>query len=304
MKEPPRAAVLDVGCFSAHLVVAGPGPDTLLSYKVRLRLDKALDPAGRIHTAGIDHISEAVHRVHERLGRMPVSAFMPYATSCVRDAPNVDEVIATVERRTGVTLQLLSGKREARLSYLAARRWLDTDQPLAVLDVGGGTTELAFGRRCRPVFAHSLPIGARTLTRAGLDSLDVVPERRADLLRRITESVPDDVLATFADARAIGCSKVFRQLAKMVNMGTRPTGPLRLRRSDLQRWIPRLAELSPHRRAELPGISRHRAHQSFAGAVVAEALMTATHHEVIDICPWSSKEGVLMKMLGKLQQGS
>ena len=302
MKEPPRAAVLDVGCFSAHLVVVGPEPRTLrrplLSHKVRLRLDRAMDPAGRIDATGIDRIVEAVNQIRERIDQVHLSTFVPYATSCVRDAANVDEVISTVARHTGVVLRLLSGEHEARLSYLAVRRWLDSDQPLAVLDVGGGTIEMAVGDGAKPVFAHSLPLGARTLTRAGLNSLERVPEMRAELHSRITESVPDDVLAAFAHSTGIGCSTVFRQLAKLVS--TRRTSPPRLRLTDLQTWIPRLAELPPHRRAELPGISPHRARQSLAGAVVAEALMTATNHEVIRICPWSTKEGLLINLLDKL----
>lgn len=312
MKEPPRAAVLDVGCFSAHLVVVGSEPETLLrpllSHKVRLRLDRAMDRAGRIDDAGIDCICDAVGHIQESLERIRVSTFVPYATSSVRDATNVDEVISAVARRTGVVLRLLSGKREARLSYVAARRWLDIDlrwpdsnraRPLAVLDVGGGTIEMAVGDGARPAFTRSMPLGARTLTRAGLTSPERLPEMRADLLRHITDSVPDDVLAVFADGQAIGCSKVFQQLAKLVS--TRRTGPPRLRLADLRTWIPRLAELPPRRRAELPGISRHRARQSLAGAVVAEALMTATNHDVIRICPWSSKEGLLINLLDKIR---
>lgn len=305
MTEGPRAAVLDVGCFSAHLVVAGPEPKTLsrplLSHKVRLRLDRAIDRAGRIDAAGIDCIGDAVGQIQERLGQARVSTFVPYATSCVRDAANVDEVISTVARRTGVELRLLSGKREARLSYLAARRWLDSDRPLAVLDVGGGTIEMAVGDSARPMFAGSLPLGARTLTRAGRDSPKRIMEMRADLIRRISDSVPDDVLAVFADGQTIGCSKVFEQLAKLVRATSRRKGPPRLRRTDLQAWIPRLAELPPHRRAELPGISAHRARQSLAGAVVAEALMTATDIDVISICPWSSKEGLLIELLERIR---
>jgi exopolyphosphatase / guanosine-5'-triphosphate,3'-diphosphate pyrophosphatase len=306
LREPPRAAVLDVGCFSAHLVIAGPEPEPLrrplVSHKVRLRLDRALDPAGRIDAEGIDRIGDAVGEIQERLGEAHVSTFVPYATSCVRDATNADEVISVVARRTGVRLRLLSGEREARLSYLAARRWLDSDLPLAVLDVGGGTIEMAVGDSARPMFAGSLPLGARTLTRAGLDRPERIPEMRAHLLRRISEAVPDDVLAVFADGQAIGCSKVFQQLGKLVRAHSRRTGPPSLRLTDLRKWIPRLAELPPHRRAELPGISRHRARQSLAGAVVAEALMVATNNDVIGICPWSSKEGLLLELLERIRE--
>lgn len=304
MKEPPRAAVLDVGCFSAHLVVVGPEPRTLrrplLSHKVRLRLDRAMDPDGRIDAVGIDLIVEAVNQIRERLDQVRLSTFVPYATSCVRDAANVDEVITTVARHTGVVLRLLSGEHEARLSYVAVRRWLDSDQPLAVLDIGGGTIEMAVGDGAKPAFAHSLPLGARTLSRAGLNGPKRVPEMREELHSRITESVPDDVLTAFTHSTGIGCSTVFRQLAKLVSTPGRRTNPPRLRLADLQKWIPRLAELPPRRRAELPGISPHRARQSLAGAVVAEALMTATNHDEIRICPWSTKEGLLINLAKKL----
>jgi exopolyphosphatase/guanosine-5'-triphosphate,3'-diphosphate pyrophosphatase len=55
--------------------------------------------------------------------------------------------------------------------------------------------------------------------------------------------------------------------------------------------------MSPRERARLPGISRHRARQALAGAVVAEALMHATGHETIEISPWSTKEGLLLNLL-------
>lgn len=295
MKQARRIAVLDVGCFSAHLVVVGPGSHALrrplVSHKVRLRLDRALDADGRIREAGIDGIAEAVAQVTRRLDKVRASAFLPYATSCVRDAKNADEVIDAVAQRTGITLRLLSGKQEARLSYLAVRRWHGSG-PLTVLDVGGGTIELAVGDRAKPQFATSLPLGARTLTRAGLVDLDRVPEMRAELLRRIAKAVPGDVLALSAASPAIGCSKVFQGLATLT--GSRPD---QLRLDDLRRWIPRLAKMSPRQRAKLPGISAHRARQSLAGAVVAEALMRATDHDVIDVSPWSTKEGLLLDLL-------
>jgi exopolyphosphatase/guanosine-5'-triphosphate,3'-diphosphate pyrophosphatase len=83
---------------------------------------------------------------------------------------------------------------------------------------------------------------------------------------------------------------VFQSLAKV-------TGTNHLSADDISAWIPRLADMSPRHRAELPGISTHRAQQVFAGAVVAEALMTATGHGAVDICPWSTKEGVLLGLL-------
>lgn len=292
MKEPPRAAVLDVGCFSAHLMVVERSlTRPLVSHKVRLRLDRALDDANRISSDGIDNIAEAVAEVQELLQDVRVPAFLAFATSSVRDAANSSQVVTRVAKRTGLQLRLLSGEREARMSYTACRSWFGATDALSVLDIGGGTVELAAGDNRRPAFVRSLPLGARTLTRSGLS----LPKLRETLPARITAALPGNALAELSAGRAVGCSKVFTQLAQLTGSGTR------LRAADLAEWIPRLEGMTPRQRARLPGISRHRARQSLAGAVLAEALMHATGHETIDISPWSTKEGLLLNLLREQQ---
>lgn len=290
-KRSSRVAVLDVGCFSAHLLVVERTPARqVASHKVRLRLDRAIDPAGRITARGIEHIVSAVLAAERRLRDVRAKEFLPFATSSVRDAANAAKVVDVVAKRTGVTLRFLSGDQEARLAYRAARHFHGPDRALTVLDVGGGTVELAYGSEREPAFTCSLPLGARTLARAGLTDLSRLDTAKAWLREEIRAAVPGDVLRAMAKAPATGCSKVFQSLAKV-------TGDNRLRADDLAVWIPRLGALPPRRRAELPGISAHRAHQAFAGAVVAEALMTATGQSTVDICPWSTREGVLLSLL-------
>jgi exopolyphosphatase/guanosine-5'-triphosphate,3'-diphosphate pyrophosphatase len=287
------AAVLDVGCFSAHLVVVeGRLTRPVLSHKVRLQLDRAIDGTGRISADGVDRIVDAVAQIRRRMRTVPIGTFLPFATSSVRDAANSADVITAVARHTGVNLRLLSGRREARLAYLAARHWLRPAGPLTVLDVGGGTVEIAFGAEERPDFACSLPIGARTLTRAGLTDGRHLKAMRAQVTERIGDALPTEVRDGLARAPGVGCSKVYRQLATL-------TGARRLDAADLSAWIDCLAAMRPRDRATLPGISRHRARQALAGAVVAEALMTTTGHHKLDICPWSTKEGVLLNLLDK-----
>jgi exopolyphosphatase/guanosine-5'-triphosphate,3'-diphosphate pyrophosphatase len=285
--------VLDVGCFSAHLVVVDGGHGRLLrpveSRKVPLRLDREIDPSGRITTRGVDNICHAVAEATRR-ARQP---FVAYATSSIRDARNSDHVVKRVERKTGVRLRRLSPEYEAFLSYVAARQWFGCSAgALTVLDIGGGTVELAAGEGPRPSTAHSIPLGARTLTRTGLSLAGM----RAEAYERVQAALPD----LPANTQAVGCSKVFQQLARLA--GARPQrdglyATRRLRIDDLATWIPRLAALSDRRRAQLPGISAHRAPQSLAGAVLAETLMRVTGHDVVDISPWSTKEGMLLTLL-------
>ncbi|MFJ6675800.1 Ppx/GppA phosphatase family protein [Actinosynnema sp. NPDC091369] len=305
-RRPGQVGVLDVGCFSAHLVVVSGSPlHPVVSHKTRLRLDQALDRRNRLRPEGVEQVVTAVRTAHRIAERAGVSGFVPFATSVIRDAPNADEVIAEVARRTGTQLRVLPGKEEARLAYRAARHWFGWHVgPLLVLDVGGGTVELAAGEDVEPSFTRSLPFGARTTTRRL--GLHRTPTRDHRGLAREQVLVHDRVVealagTSVADHRAVGCSKVFQQLARLAGARPQHEGPFvprTLRLADLRGWIPRLARMPAPRRARLPGISRHRAEQSLAGALVAEALMVATGHDEVEICPWSTREGLLLSLIG------
>jgi exopolyphosphatase/guanosine-5'-triphosphate,3'-diphosphate pyrophosphatase len=135
-----------------------------------------------------------------------------------------------------------------------------------------------------------LPKEVSSAKRVGALRAHVLDEVRAAL---------HDILPLIRDHRTVGCSKVLGQLARLAGARPHRGGPelgRELHLDDLREWIPRLAVLPAARRAELPGISRVRAHQALAGAIVAEALLTVSGGRVA-ICPWSTREGLLLSML-------
>ncbi|EIE99958.1 exopolyphosphatase [Saccharomonospora glauca K62] len=298
-------AVLDVGCFSARLLAVDRGGSLLepvVSHKTRLRLDRALDASGRLRAEGVEAVVSAVRVAGEVARQHGIEDVFCLATSSIRDARNANEVISRVESDTGRSLRFLSGTDEARLSYRAARAWFGVGVgPLSVLDIGGGTLELAAGRGMHADFARSLPLGARETTRAWrLDtdrpSEDTIEALRNHAIEEIREALGEDE-ARLREFGTVGCSKMLRQLAVLA--GRRRKGAVKTRElhlEDVRRVIPRLAALPPSRRAELPGISRPRARQSLAGAVVAEALLTVFGGPAV-ICPWSTTHGVLLALM-------
>ncbi|MEV4599774.1 exopolyphosphatase [Amycolatopsis sp. NPDC049253] len=301
----PAAGVLDVGSFSARLVVLEPGGTPLepaLTHQTRLRLDRELDDDCRLSPRGIAAISAAVADGVAVAREHGVRDVFPLATSSIRDAANATEVVRRVRRDTGVELQFLSGRREAELTYVGARRWYGASAgPLLVLDIGGGTVELSAGAGSQADFARSLPLGARSVTR---DWLPAEPPVRTKKVRALSEHVLaevsgalGDVTEHLADHHVVGCSKVLRQLARLA--GARPGKTRELHLDDLRVWIPRLAAMPSAKRAELPGISRQRAQQALGGAVVAEALLTITGGRMA-ICPWSTRDGLLLTLLDAL----
>ncbi len=139
-----RLGVLDVGSNTVHLLVvdAHPGarPLPAHSHKVELRLAQLLDEDGAIGPEGVDKLVGVVQEALQAAEDKGVEELLPFATSAVREASNADDVLARVQTETGVELQVLTGAEEARLTFLAVRRWFGWSAgKLLVLDIGGGS---------------------------------------------------------------------------------------------------------------------------------------------------------------------
>jgi len=172
-----------------------------------------------------------------------------------------------------------------------------------VLDIGGGSMEIALGRDAQPDVAVSLPLGAGRLTRTFLPddppSRDQLQQLRHHV-RTTLRQVSDRLLWEGDPKQVIGSSKTFKQLARLSGAPPQRRGPFvrrSLTRKDVRRWLPRLAAMPSTDRARLRGISQYRARQSLAGAVVANATMSALDIRSMVVSPWALREGILLHHL-------
>lgn len=219
-----QAGVLDVGCHSALLTVvrwrSGGSLEPVFSHKVRLSLHETLDRKGRLGKAGVESVQRAVAEAVAANPQLRRSEFFPFATSVIRDAPNRDEVIARVARATGTRLRVMTGEEEARLAYVAARQWTGSvPGPLLVLDIGGGTVEIASGTGDQPRVVRSLPLGARRITRDWLPGGTGSSKRRlAEVRQHLRQSLSagPGVPQAVPGGRVLACSKTFEQLARLM----------------------------------------------------------------------------------------
>lgn len=306
-----RLGVIDVGSNTVHLLVvdAHPGAHPLPAYsrKIELRLSEGMAPDGTIRADLADRLTTFVDECHRLAVDQGVEDLVGFATSAVREAPNGDAVIAQVRAATGVDLDVLSGRDEARLTFLAVRRWFGwSSGRLLVVDIGGGSLELAAGLDEEPDVAISLPLGAGRLTRDLLvgDPPDAptIAAARAHTRTQVARQLRPLVAVARPD-RVVGTSKTLRSLARIAGAAPSAEGPYvprGLTHTAITGLVGRLSGLTAAQREQLPGVSASRAHQLLAGALVAEAVVDLLHVDRLDLCPWALREGIILRRLDHL----
>jgi exopolyphosphatase / guanosine-5'-triphosphate,3'-diphosphate pyrophosphatase len=308
-----RLGVLDVGSNTVHLLVVdahqGAAPLPAFSHKNELRLTAHLEDGNRLSELGArllrDFVDDAL-RIAEDKGVEEVVAF---ATSAIRDAVNGEEILSGIRERSRIDIPVLSGEDEARLTFLAARRWFGwSSGRLLVLDIGGGSLEIASGADEEPDSAVSLPLGAGRLTRDWFGTDPPPPEEVRQLRKHVRTTIAREVggvLRYGAADHAVATSKTFRQLARIAGAAPSNQGPLVKRvlsHGEVVEWAGRLPAMTVAERAELPGVSEGRAPQLPAGAIVADAAMDLLGVSEAAVCPWALREGVILRRLDLLPQ--
>ncbi len=281
------------------------------STKSALRLAEAIDDSGKLTRKGADKLVSTVSEFATIAASSGCAELMAFATSAVRDATNSEAVLARVAEEAGVNLQVLSGRDESRLTFLAVRRWYGWSAGRIInLDIGGGSLELSSGVDEEPDVALSLQLGAGRLTRDWITE-DPPGKRRVAMLRdwldvELVEPAKE-VLAAGSPDLTVASSKTFRSLARLTGAAPSGAGP-RVKRTltanGLRQLIAFISRMTAADRAELEGVSSERAPQIVAGALVAEASMRALSIDTVDICPWALREGLILRKLDSEADGT
>jgi exopolyphosphatase/guanosine-5'-triphosphate,3'-diphosphate pyrophosphatase len=303
-----RLGVLDVGSNTIHLQVVdahlGAPPIPNSSHKSIIRLTEYLDESGAITQIGVDKITESILTNMANAAHLNIDELLAFATSAIREAENSDEVIAHVNKECGIDLQVLSGDEEARFTFLAARRWLGwSSGDLLVLDIGGGSLEIARGPDEDPVFKTSIQLGAGRLTRKFLKGDPYSSKSLKSLEEYLEEEISPlaDSLSTYEKDIASGTSKTFRTLAK-ISQNLYPKFGQHLTLQALNEMVPELQSLDLDSRKKLSSVSAERAPQIVAGAMVARQLMKTLSLREIQICPWALREGIVLHRLDWIER--
>src|SRR5271169_2872185 len=309
-----RLGVLDVGSNTVHLLVVdayqGARPMPAFSHKAELKLSAHLEDGNSLSGHGERYLRGVVEEALRIAEDKGVEDIIAFATSAVREAVNGEQVLARIREHTGAQINVMTGHEEARLTFLAARRWFGwSSGRLLVIDIGGGSLEVASGIDEEPDAVASLPLGAGRLTRYWISSDPPSPQEVRRLRKHVRAEIAREtggMLRQGPPDHVVGTSKTFRQLARIAGAAPYGEGPYVkrvLRHTDVAALAERLPTMTQAERARLPGVSASRTPQLPAGAIVADAILDLLGVDQLELCPWALREGVILRRLDMLAQG-
>ncbi len=275
-------AVIDCGSNSTRLLVTDGEGRALVRDMHITRLAAGVDAAGRLAPDARARTMRVLAQYRERFAAAGARQGLVVATSAVRDASNAEQFVQEARAVTGLAVRVLSGGEEADLSYRGAVAGLEPGEaPPLVVDVGGGSTELALTWEGEFHWA-SLQLGCVRLTErvTGSGTLDEATRRAA---RRLVDETLDAELTDTAWRAAVGRVQVVGLAGTAATLAQLQAGQREYRREDVHHqrvgiadvaaWLDRLASETPAQRLEHAGMAPGRQDVLVAGLVVLHAIL-------------------------------
>lgn len=304
-------AAIDVGTNSIHMVVVKVQPilptfTIVAREKSTVRLGDRDRTTGNLTPAAMERAIAALRRCQEIARSLQVEAVIAVATSAVREAPNGRDFLQQVEAELGLTIDLISGQEEARRIYLGVLSGMEfNNQPHAIIDIGGGSTELVLGDGQEPRALTSTKVGAVRLT-AELIHTDPVSSSEFHALQAYVRGMLERAVEELRfnvrpgeHPRLVGTSGTIEALATIharekLGVVPDPLHGYQIPLADLREMVQRFRRLSCAERAALSGMSDRRAEIILAGAVVLQEAMQLLGLDSVTICERSLREGLIV----------
>ena len=310
MASDTRFAVLDLGSTTFQLLVAD--ADTqgsltpVLRDRVVLNLGRVLAGRGRIPEDVADRAAETARRLADLAVRMGADHVVPLATSALRDSPDRDALASLLEGAVGTEVRFIDGREEARLTFAGVAASVALGEgPTLLLDLGGGSLEVALAGPEGLRWGRSLPIGAGRMTGLLVTRDPPTREERKAVRAAVQETVSplvEDVAAA-EPARCVASGGTAGALARVLATRRWGTPPASLNQyevtvSELRDLTRELASLSLAERLRVPGVDERRAELLPAGGWILTSAAAELGAKRLVHSEWGLREGAVLDALG------
>ena len=306
-----RVGVLDLGTNSIRLLVASAGPfedqglEEFARDMVITRIGEGVDGTGRIDPDALARTVDVLERYCRRARALHAERIRVSATAAVREASNRDELEASVRTDAGSELEVITGEREAALSFLGATHGLEALAPFLMLDIGGGSTEFAVGTE-QPDASLSTPMGSVRLTER-LIRTDPPSEDELASVRKAVHAILDDVEGSVPvrTARTLAAVAGTPTTIQAISLGLPFYDPEAIHRSwlavgEAERVLDELARMTTDERSGIPVMASGRADVIVAGAVILVEVMRRFGFERALVSETDILDGLALELLGTL----
>lgn len=299
-----RIGAIDIGSNSIRQIVADVSAEGTIrivdEMKAAPRLGAGLAATGALHASHVDEAVTAVARMAELARRLGARPVVVVATSAVRDATNGADFLVRVRRESGLQARVLDGQEEARLAFRSALAHFELGRGrTVVMDIGGGSVELALVAEGLVERLASFPFGAIRLTE---EFLADGPGKKN--VRRLRKHVRASLKRTaprrdWRGAAVIGSGGTFTNLAGM-HLAREETPATtvhgtRVPHAELEHILEKLSAMSADERLKVPGLNAGRADIIVAGLAVAAELLTYLETREVTASAYGIREGLLLE---------
>ncbi|HMI57916.1 MAG TPA: Ppx/GppA phosphatase family protein [Gemmatimonadaceae bacterium] len=300
-----RVAAIDIGSNSIRAIVADVASDGHIrvvdEMKSAPRLGAGMDERGALAEAAMQRATEAVVRMATLARQLGATRVEAVATSAVRDASNARQFAEMVRRAAKLQLRVLEGSDEALLGFRSALAHFDlASGRAAVVDIGGGSLELALSAAGLVDRLVSLPFGALRMTERYFPkkiTRSAVKELRRDVRHELQRHLP---AREWRNAQVIGSGGTFTNLAGMslARQGIRPAQSVhgtRVPRVDLEHILDSLQDMTPTERLTVAGLNAGRSDIIVAGLAVIAEVMARLDSPSLVVSAYGIREGLLLE---------
>ena len=304
-------AAIDIGTNSIHMVVVRiqptlPAFTIIATEKDTVRLGDRDPKTGNLTPEAIQRSLAALQRCRDLAVSFNADHIVAVATSATREAPNGKAFLQQIESELGLFVNLISGQEEARRIYLGVLSGMDfQNQPHAIIDIGGGSTELILADSHKARFLSSTKVGAVRLTQ-NFVTTDPISNSEFQYLqayvRGMLERPVDELRSALQPGevpRMVGTSGTIETLAAIhalekLGVVPNPLHGYEFSRQDLKEMVKRFASMNYEERFAIPGMSDKRAEIIVAGAVILLEAMTMLNLDSVTICERALREGMIV----------
>ena len=309
-----KLAAIDIGTNSIHMVIVQVNPkytfDVIHREKEMVKLGEGVFATNRLSTRAYREGLATIQRYVQLADQQGVDEIITAATSAIREARNGGEFLDEVIQKTGISPQVISGKEEARLIFLAVRHAIDLQEGnTLVLDIGGGSTEAVVGNNSEVFFRSSIKLGVRRLLDMFENEGPVGKEARGVLEAHI-KYVARDILEeakSFGFSRVVGTSGTIRTLGEAAHLteGGKEWPSVNaevVSKNSIDKLTGQLLEMSAEQRSEIAAINKTRADAIHLGGVLLSQLLEMLSVSEIVLCDASLREGLIIDYIQRHSQ--